>query len=61
MKPIDLAQLKLAVDVIRAKAQSPRIIQTQQEADKINKLERPFGLNLDWKVGDTYYLLSDFR
>lgn len=58
---LELEELRLIMQIAKAHQQLPRIIKTQEEADKINAIEREFGLQVEWRIGDQYYLLSEVR
>ncbi|MFH1236652.1 MAG: hypothetical protein V1685_07040 [Parcubacteria group bacterium] len=47
----------VAIDELRAKADPPKLLASQEEVDAINNYERSIGAPGDWKPGDHCYVL----
>ena len=57
--PITLEEVRKCVDVLKACAVPPKIINNQDEADRQNRIGEAIGLSHKWKVGDHYYDMKD--
>lgn len=57
---LTLDAMRLLIAELRAKAIKPCILNSQEEVDAANAMQRSLGLSLQWRLGDHYYRVADF-